>query len=170
MSKYFEAVGDIKAAILKHLDDLNAAKKKAFALCDKYGAKLGLITSPLGISIVFKFGSTPDPKAWKPFKNSEGYYLPRRSKRGKAGNGIADEVREAEGRFPSGYSACKIIGMEPFGDKSVRSPGLAKAGGKVLISTPDDYEPKGEFAKGIKRISDLQFEKLIAKRKGKSDG
>lgn len=162
MSKYYEATGPVKDSIVEFFDRVGEARERARALCAKHGAEVGF-SSGIGTPFGFKFSEAPNPKAWKLWIGS--HYRPKRTAAGKA---IFAEVEAIERMFPSTTTANKIIGMEFLSDGRWMTPGLLILKDKALVIATDDYEPKGEIAKNMKRISDLQFEKLTGGKKGEA--
>ena len=65
---------------------------------------------------------------------------------------------QMERLYLPGGELAKIIKMEVFKDYTARSPGMGQVGNRIFIPAPDDYKP----IRGIKRISDLTFERLTA--------
>jgi hypothetical protein len=111
------------------------------------------------------FNAAPDATVWKPVSGNAGMYRPRLSS--KAGKEIGKRLTVINRRMPTGDLAAKAIGMKVFGDGGPgfvwRTPGLSWVGKRVLVSTPDDYDPPKHLAADIKRISDVQWERLNEK-------
>jgi len=100
------------------------------------------------------FTKMPDPKIWRHVNPKCGgpvYWTPRLAS--KVGKQLASEMMALA--VPSG-ELTEIIKMKMFKGLSARSPGLRIVSQRIFIIVPDDYKP----IRGIKRISDLTFERL----------
>lgn len=99
----------------------------------------------------FLFKEEPDKKLFYRHKQLTECWVPR------AGTETRKQMDSVRSTFMR--DLCQLIGYEYFRGLSVVTPGV-KAKDDIVYITLDDSPPKG---KGLRRISDLTFEKIFAK-------
>lgn len=103
----------------------------------------------------------PDPKAWKPSKEEDGWYYPRRNT--KLGKAIIQELNELNKEKPSIYPVFHIANLRVQGfwtNYKIYSPGYFFALDDSFVFEIDDaagYEPP-EYAVELKAS---QFHKIL---------
>jgi hypothetical protein len=160
-NKYFEVTGKkLKAQVFEWAHRCDEIRQARYRFSRRVGGKRDqyvTLSSVLGgEQFGICFTKMPDPKIWRhvnPRCGGPVYWTPRLTL--KAGKELAAQMTAL--RVPSG-ELTKIIKMKMFNGLSARSPGFRMVGERIFIIAPDDYKP----IRGIKRISDLQFERLTA--------
>ena len=161
MSKYFEITSKkLKDKVMDWVRHREEIREARYRFSRRVGGKRHsyiTLTSVLGgEQFGILFAKMPDPKIWRwvePNSPGPGYWKPRLAS--KVGKKLAEEMRALN--VQSG-ELTRIIKMEVFSGFNARSPGMKQVGDRIFIITPDDYKP----IRGIKRISDLTFERLTA--------
>lgn len=159
MSKYYEAHGVVKEKIMAAWNDGRKERRKAHALAKQLGAlECGYRDSYFSSALdAFAFAAPPDEKNWRKIKNSN-WWTPRlSSKRGKEISKLMGDIKPF-----SAAIVAKIIGMNIFHGTYIRNPSIEQVGDRVFIGVPSDVKPKG-----CVRMSDIQYEAIIASGKKK---
>jgi hypothetical protein len=163
MSKriYFEVTGKkIKEKILdwfRRRDEVTAARYRFSRRVGGSRTRFVSMSSVLGHgSFGITFNKDPDAKLWRYVRPNDGpgYWTPRRST--KAGKELSEQMRKL--RTPRYGELSKIIEMEIFKGFFARAPQVHQRGDRLFLCLPDDYKP----IRGVKRISDLKYERLTA--------
>jgi hypothetical protein len=178
-TRYYEARGELKKKLL----DFQARRTAAFkAMADFSIAQGGgreIVISNMAFGVKFGVTKRPQPNGsgrhplnddaiWKPWGPNG--YIPRAStKAGKAIRAAMDKLQEA---CPHGNELAKLIGgpkVDIFfeDDRGLvwATPGIEVHGKRVLVSYSN---PKFKSPADLKRISDIEYEKITAaKRKRK---
>lgn len=143
------------------LDDWSDRRMKAEAevlkLSRKYGGSRTKFAESQGFggrSFAFHFTKEPDKKHWKA-KGS--FWLPKVST--KQGTEIDEKLREIK---KTDGDTCEIGDM--IGMNFLQTPGIQKLGDDYYISTGTGWKIN---TKGLRRVSDVTIEKLIAEEDGK---
>ncbi len=159
MSKYWIAKGKLCGKLADFLKRLNIGLAAMRTLAKQHGSKtIGHSSSPFTRFCVYFEGDLPP--LWKRLKGSKACMPRMTSKEGKE---IGKQIRELERQTPDGNDLANFIGMAGFNGCSWKTPGLHEAkNGKFIIVTPDEFTPKRAVANQLKRISDIEYEKLIA--------
>lgn len=160
--RYWEASGKVRDELLALHDKREACRKEMFAFAKRNGTKkIGIHDGVFGC-FALAFDTPPDPKLWKEIKASRGFYVAKQST--KAGKALYDEMRQLDAKLPSGIEVNRILGIEDFIFGGVwHTAGCKVFGDRVIVVTNDEYKPPKAVAKCLKRISDLEFERLSAK-------
>ncbi len=173
MVKYWIVSGELASKFLLMLRKRDDAIEKLEAFAKKLNGTIGMSDS-LGITTAIYFKG-PIPEGWKKVKGNNCYQPKENTKEGKA---LAEEISLMEKDCPSRGDFGALLGLEPFvadeygiHTNTVRHVG--QHGKRIVLATPDDFDPSNKVAKDLKRISDLEFEKLIKlpaarTKKGKS--
>ncbi len=180
-TRYFEAHGEVRAAILVMREEMHKARQKIYKFAKKYKCKSVRISGEGYFWLVEpekKKGmltiTTPvlDRKVWKQEKRDGQLYnawSPRLST--KEGKAIDAEKRAISAEHPGSGRLAKIIGGGDGIGGSDRgfvwySPGFRMFGPKgkerVIVTIGDPtYKPK---SKDITRLSDVEFEQLDSRQ------
>jgi len=144
MSKYYVVTGKPAKKLQEMLDQRNNVFDEFRNLAKRYGACAGV-----------SFDKVPDLKIWK-FLNEDNYLPKGNTKVGKA---IAKEVKQIECKAFVNSDFAKIIWPD-FSWMSHTTPGILSINGTIYVDADDDYTPPKELSRYIKRISDLEYEKV----------
>lgn len=155
MSRYWKANADVSQKCIAALDEWAAIIKRGCKLAKKCGARDRVLTGSGGFGrmmvygFVFKDQSKVDKKVFVRLKNSDTGWRPRHNK-----SELAKEFYELYSDPKS--TIADLIGMNQLnGDLSFHTPGILIVGNTAYIETPDYVT-----AKGCKRISDIEFERV----------
>lgn len=110
------------------------------------------------ISVVFK--NPPDKALWKKsHKDSDEFWQPKRTKANKA---LCEEFDAIEKAIPTRDEIDEVVKFEAWngGSMCYYNIGAEKFDETWVLSFPDYYKPPAGL--GIKRISDIAFERLEA--------
>lgn len=181
VTRYFETSGDVRNAILAMRQEMHESRQRMYKFAKRYKCSALRISGDGHFWLVEpekKRGmlteTTPvlDRKLWKQERRDGQLYnawSPRLSS--KEGKAIATAMRAISADHPGGKRLAEIIG----GGNSIGggeygfvwySPGCKVFGPKgkerviVMVGDPT-YKPK---SRDIKRLSDVEFERLAAKR------
>lgn len=163
MSKrYWELFGPVRKTVLEMMESRRLKLREAADLVKKLGAdQLATAESGLGVEIAAVFKTPPDPKLWKANKHNKEAYHPRKTS--KEGREIDKQFYELGRSIPNGMKMAEVIEMEVFNGCQWYTPGVTLSGKRVFVSTPDTYEPPTKLKRHIKRVSDLDYEKITGK-------
>ncbi len=100
-------------------------------------------------------------KGWKLYKGTTDQYVPL------ASSELGKQRKLLCAMCPPGNEFGRLIGMKGFVGDRFRIPGVAVRHNVVYLTTTGDYTPPARLAKDLKRISDLEYEKVFAKSKRK---
>lgn len=158
---YFEVVGKTKEKLLDIQKRRVSGMKAIKAFAKKHGAKDFALDQSHYVRMWLIF-ENPDLKVWKQDKRDKRYCQPRMGcKEGKSINKEMDHICAA---MPSGAEIAGVIKMQVFGagDGGLvwRTPGMVVKNDRVLVKVPDDFKVHESLKKDLKRISDIEYEKL----------
>ena len=132
--------------------------KKMQSFCRKYGGKKArLLTSNSVFSVCFAIytDAEMDKSIWKRTSLDLGW-VPRASS--KAAKAIKTEMDAIAREMPTTSELAKILSVSVFDGRHLTGPGVRIVAGKIYVSTQQNFPG----AKGLKRISDLAFERATA--------
>ncbi len=165
---YYEALGETETRINEILNLRVKAKKKLHAWAKAHGGNghIGASDNAFGFrwTVVTDDDKSPtNPENWKKFKGTTNQWQPRYST--KEGKRLAAEMKALADEFPSVGQIITFLGLPHITESMhITSIGVRSVkGGRVLLEIPvEKYKPP----KGItlKRISDLEFEKLTSRK------
>ncbi len=117
------------------------ASRNRYGSSDNFGGRVFL----------FVFNREPDRKHWK--QSHEGYWSPKLSS--KVGKAIADEVQAIQNKDSQREHLSQLFGINNFW----HHVGIQLVGTQWVVNFKEEWK----FSTlGLKRISDVQLEKLIA--------
>lgn len=174
--RYYEVTGETRKKILAVFDQQAEAIKKARALTKELGAEEFVHTTGFaGMRVTgfkFKDGKEPDSKLLnRKYSRSDrkhlDWYSPNRST--KVGKELSRKLDD-EYRIPGHSQIAEVLKLKQFVGLYWRMPGTYVWGPRkrVFATIPipfegGSYSPRGQIAKDVKRISDIEFEKIEAK-------
>lgn len=164
MSKriYFEVTGKkLKTQMVDWLNKGCEIRKARYRFSRRVGASrttFVVFDSVFGhSSFGLTFNKDPDPKVWRYVKSNgrgPGYWTPRLAN--KDGKKLSEQMKKL--RTLSTSEMSKLVKLEVFKGMYARAVNMWLVGERLLLAMPEDYKP----IRGIKRISDLAFERLTA--------
>lgn len=170
--KFYELTGKKRKAVLAIFDEYQTKAKqikkdfrKRFGGNGFYSTRAFGAVHITGLSM--PEGKEPDSKLWRKYYNiktrsHEDWYVPNRST--KQGRELATELRKMS--LPGGESFAKAAGGNIW-DKSsglrYSTPGVDVWGPRQRVFVTFDDSVKQPSGEGVKRISDVEFERLQAK-------
>lgn len=162
---YYEASGVLLKQLRERQKQTDAAIKEMFDFAKRFGTNKIRCSMSYGVrwSLDFEDESKVDKKLWK--RDDSGGWRPKEST--PEGKKLAAEKKAIAERCPSGSELGRIIGLEELKGLRWRTPGMVTVGRRVFLTVPPDYRPPKSLADQLKRISDIEFEKLTAEKKKK---
>jgi len=159
--KFYIAEGDVKAKLLALREQQNIVIKARRKLVKEFRAKGHTTQQHLMVGLVF---DSPPPLPWKLSKRLSKHvpntYTPNNSKEGiELRRRMQHECTDPVDRF----TVSNAVGVEPFFPGSFTVSAFTVLCGKVVVGLDDRHDPKHE----LKRISDVEYERLLAKAKAK---
>lgn len=166
-NRYWKVTGDVAKQVRAILDRRDAVFAAIREIVAREGASGSASYTSFGqdhFVFVFAFASASvppkiaAPKDWKKWQPKSEFFVPRENtKRGKE---LAVEIDEIEKRVSAGEELCKAIGMKFWGGLGYQTPGATRDGKKTYVATPADYLPPAALAGQIKRVSDIEWDKV----------
>lgn len=155
---YYELFGVTRKAVLDLMATTDERRNQGLLLAKELGAKTFVRGFAFGIEDIsgFVFESEPSKINWKQSKDKS-FWIPRHST--KEGKALHQRMRAI--KLIGGGEFAKLLGMEVVKGCRVRTPGVDVIGNRVVVTVPDDVVLKVD----AKRISDIQFERMKAKKR-----
>ncbi len=158
MSKFWKADAATSKKVIAMLNEWYETIKRAVKLAKRCGATDKILTGQAGFGrlyvcgFIFKDESKIDKKLFVRLKNSDMGWRVRhgKSELAKEFYGLHSDLKT---------DIANLIGMKTFDGLSFSTPGVSIHNGVAYISTNDSTKN----AKGCKRISDVQYEKILGK-------
>lgn len=162
---YYEAFGEVRRKLVQLLSEHRKAAKEVQKYAKSIGATGYVTNDAFGNCLVrgFVFASPPDPSLWKKRDGRDcTYYAPRlTTKFGKELNRTMMAFR-----LGGGKAIADIIGISIWKGAGYHTPGCEMLGKRVFVIVPKGASPAGlkrDALKECRRISDLAFERTVAK-------
>lgn len=168
---YYEATGKLKKQLQEWRVKAKAAREKMFEFAKQHGCdNIYLLNLSMRPRFTLKFPDKvrPDPKVWKHVADRG--FEPKTNI--KAGIEIHKQMEAIAKEYPSGEEIAKLIDMEVFRGFSWHTPGLhfvpafsvnkQPVGERALLTVDSEYKVPDRLKRQLKRISDIQYEKLTA--------
>lgn len=162
--KFFKVTDkNVEKLMEKFFDDYNSAFDDMLRFSRRQGgsrSRLG-ISKPWGsYSVAIVFTKQPDRSIWKKArKDSSEYWVPKATAKAKE---INKEFQALVAAFPVKWDVYNALEYDPF---NFGFGNWSKHCGIWVLATGADFEPKNKQKKQLKRMSDVEYEKLYDRHK-----
>lgn len=162
MVKFYKVTDEtLSQTIHGFFDQMESAKTEFLKFSRRQGGsrnRLGIARSWFGYYPSVYFAKEPDRTIWKKAnKDSNDFWEPKACKAAKQ---IRDEFNSLAKAFPSRGTVYDALGYEPMANGFA---GFETYGDVCVFGMRDDFKPNKKQSKKIERISDLEYEELLAR-------